>query len=183
MTFRRALGCVLAGFALTLVPTAALAGEGYEGGDEALVVGDTTPGVGEPFRVVVNTDTAEATLTVTSQDSSVPDSDIEIAGTQSMTKATTAGAAEFTVTLHAAGRYDLVATDANGDQVGSAVVVVGAAAGGDTGDDGDEGALGGLGDTGMGSGTTLMLGAGVLLLVGGGAVMLVSRRRGDGQAA
>jgi LPXTG-motif cell wall-anchored protein len=181
MTFRRVLGCALAALALTLVPTAAFAGDGYDGDDEALLVSDTNPGVGEPFTVVVNTDTDEATLTVTSQDSSVPDSDIEIAGTQSMTKATTGGAAEFTVTLHAAGRYDLVGTDANGDRVGSAVVVVGgASAGGD--DTGDDGALGGLGDTGADSGTLLLAGAGALLLAGGGAVMLVARRRGTSAA-
>ena len=127
MTVRRILGCAAAViFAIALSPSTALA---YEGDDSVLVVSDTNPAPGQPFNVQVDAgaDSDEATLTVTSQGSSVAadDDDIEIAGTQSLTKPTNAGVAQFTVTIHVAGRYNLVGFDAAGNRVGQSVVVVG----------------------------------------------------------
>ena len=125
MTVRRILGCAAAViFAIALSPSTALA---YEGDDSVLVVSDTNPAPGQPFNVQVDAgaDSDEATLTVTSQGSSVAadDDDIEIAGTQSLTKPTNAGVAQFTVTIHVEGRYNLVGFDAAGNRVGQSVVV------------------------------------------------------------
>jgi LPXTG-motif cell wall-anchored protein len=181
---------------VTLTPTAAFAGEGYPNGPvpEDVVVSETTPEEGEPVEVIVaaGEESPEATLTVTSDPASIPDSAIQIAGTQSSTKATTAGAATFNVTLFEEGRYALTGYDANGEVVGETMLVVGDAApgggaggtGGDTdagagagSDDSDAfGSTGGLGDTGTAAGTALIGGAGVVLLLGGGA-LLYSRRR------
>ena len=196
MTVRRILGCAAAViFAIALSPSAAVA---YEGDDNVLVVSDTNPAPGQPFDVQVDAgaDSEEATLTVTSQGSSVAadDDDIEIAGTQSLTKPTNAGVAQFTVTIHVAGRYNLVGFDAAGNRVGQSVVVVGDGATG-SGGGGDEGAGsaaagssagsssgGGLPLTGVDGSTALIGGAG-LLLVAGGAVALVAARRRSSQAA
>ena len=169
MTVRRILGCAAAViFAIALSPSSALA---YEGDDSVLVVSDTNPAPGQPFNVQVDAgaDSDEATLTVTSQGSSVAadDDDIEIAGTQSLTKPTNAGVARFTVTIHVAGRYNLVGFDAAGNRVGQSVVVVG---------DGAAGSGGGLPLTGVDGSTALIGGAG-LLLVAGGVALVASRRR------
>ena len=194
MTVRRILGCAAAViFAIALSPSSALA---YEGDDSVLVVSDTNPAPGQPFNVQVDAgaDSDEATLTVTSQGSSVAadDNDIEIAGTQSLTKPTNAGVAQFTVTIHVAGRYNLVGFDAAGNRVGQSVVVVGDGATGSGG--GDEGAGsgaagasagsssgGGLPLTGVDGSTALIGGAGLLLVAGG--VALVASRRRSSQAA
>lgn len=188
MHFRRILGAFVASAALTFAPaTAAVA---YEDVDEGLVVSDTNPEPGEPFEVVVEAgvESPEATLAVTSEDPSVGDDTIEIAGSQSMTKETAAGAATFTVTLHVEGTYSLVGTDASGEVVGEATVVVGdGTAGDEDGGDTDE-AEGGasptsptgglLPDTGADTTTTLLAVGGGLLLLGGAVVLLLARRRG-----
>ena len=194
MTVRRILGCAAAViFAIALSPSTALA---YEGDDSVLVVSDTNPAPGQPFNVQVDAgaDSDEATLTVTSQGSSVAadDDDIEIAGTQSLTKPTNAGVAQFTVTIHVEGRYNLVGFDAAGNRVGQSVVVVGDGATGSGG--GDEGSGsgaagssagsssgGGLPLTGVDGSTALIVGAGLLLVAGG--VALVASRRRSSQAA
>ena len=194
MTVRRILGCAAAViFAIALSPSAAVA---YEGDDNVLVVSDTNPAPGQPFNVQVDAgaDSDEATLTVTSQGSSVAadDDDIEIAGAQSLTKPTNAGVAQFTVTIHVEGRYNLVGFDAAGNRVGQSVVVVGDGATGSGG--GDEGAGSGAAGASAGSstggglpltgvdGSTAIIGGAGLLLVAGGVALVASRRRGS-QAA
>ena len=194
MTVRRILGCAAAViFAIALSPSTALA---YEGDDSVLVVSDTNPAPGQPFNVQVDAgaDSDEATLTVTSQGSSVAadDDDIEIAGTQSLTKPTNAGVARFTVTIHVEGRYNLVGFDAAGNRVGQSVVVVGDGAtgsggGGEGAGSGAAGASagsstgGGLPLTGVDGNTAIIGGAGLLLVAGG--VALVATRRRSSQAA
>lgn len=195
MTVLRLLGSLLVAAALVLMPTTAVAGE-YPGPGEEMVVTETNPEPGEPFETVVSAgaDSEEATLTVTSDDAD--DTDIDIAGTQSQTVATTPGGiARFTVTLHAEGVYTLISYDENMNVIERSQVVVGdgapagdgggaddgaedgAGAGGTGSAGGDSGAGIGLGDTGAGSSSLLLGGAGVLLLVGGGAALLHSRRR------
>lgn len=184
MRYRRTIGSLLAASALVLAPAAAHA---YEDDDDVMLVGDANPAVGQSFPVRVNAGPGsnEATLTVTSTSEGIGNDDIEIAGTQSMTKATdAAGVARFSVTLYAEGRYSMVGYDQAGNVVGRSLVVIGDGALGD-GEGGDD-SVGGLGEstnglslplTGMDGTTALLGGAGVLLLAGGGAVMLVSRRR------
>jgi LPXTG-motif cell wall-anchored protein len=184
MTFGRILGSVVAAAALTVAPAGAVFG--YGGAAEFVAVSETNPEPGESFEVAVDAgpDSPEATLTITSSDPSVPDDAIEIAGTQSMTKATTAGIAEFTVTLYAEDAYTLVGTDASGNVVGRSTVVVGDGEPGEAGG-GDEAAGGGGGTntgailpaTGADTTTTLVaLGGGVLVL-GGVTALVLSRRR------
>jgi LPXTG-motif cell wall-anchored protein len=189
MTFGRILGSVFAAAALTVAPAGAALG--YGGADEEVVVTDTNPAPGESFEVVVDAgaDSPEATLTITSSDPSVPDSVIEIAGTQSMTKATTpAGTATFTVTLYVEDTYTLVGTDADGNVVGESTVVVGDGEPGEPGGDGDGGeeAAGGGGGsnagailpaTGADTTTTLVGLGGGLLVLGGVVALMLSRRR------
>jgi LPXTG-motif cell wall-anchored protein len=190
---RRMIGAAVAATALVLVPTGSF---GYEGDAEVLVVTDGNPEPGEPFEVIVEAgpESDEATLTVTSQDPDVSDDAIDIAGTQSMTKATNAaGAATFTVTLYVEGRYVLQGFDEDGNLVGESMVVVGDgepgsedgnAEGGDA-EGGDEATGGGgtsagggvtLPDTGSSTGTMLLGGAGALLLAGGVALLYTRRR-------
>jgi LPXTG-motif cell wall-anchored protein len=184
---RRMIGAAVAATALVLVPTASF---GYEGDAEVLVVTDGNPESGEPFEVIVEAgpESDEATLTVTSEDPDVSDDAIDIAGTQSMTKATNAaGAATFTVTLYVEGRYVLQGFDEAGNLVGESMVVVGdGEPGSEDGDaqGGDEAAGGGgtsaggvaLPDTGSSTGTMLLGGAGALLLAGGAALLYTRRR-------
>ena len=190
MTFRGVLGTFAAATALALVPASAtFAYTGPE--DEEVIVTETNPEPGEPFTTIVEAgvESPEATLTVTSEEG-ISDDAIEIAGTQSMTKATAGGAAEFSVTLYAEGNYTLTGLDANGNVVGEAAVVVGdgvpgedgaedgdAEAGAGAGGDDSFGAAGGLGDTGADAGTAMLGGAGALLLVGGGALLFARRRK------
>lgn len=190
MLLGRTLGTVVATVALVLAPTAVFAGE-YGGEDEDMIVTNTNPEPGEPFEVIVDTGTGadndEATLTVTSQDPGVPDSAIEIAGSQSMTKATTAGRANFTVTLNVEDAYTLVGRDEFGNVVSRATVVVGdgARGSGDAGGSGEaaaggsagSAAGGGLGATGASVGTTALALGGSALVLAGGALLLVRRRR------
>jgi LPXTG-motif cell wall-anchored protein len=192
MMLRRMIGTVAAAAALALVPAGATFA--YEDDAETLVVTDGNPEPGEPFEVIVEAgpESDEATLTVTSEDPDVSDDAIEIAGTQSMTKATNAaGAATFTVTLYVEGRYVLQGFDEAGNLVGESMVVVGDGEPGSedgTADDGDEAAGGGgsgganagggitLPDTGASTGTMLLGGAGALLLAGGAALLYIRRR-------
>lgn len=196
MLLRRALGSLAVAAALVLIPTSAIAGE-YGGEDEDMVVTDTNPEEGEPFEVIVDTGTGadndQATLTVTSQDPGVSDDAIEIAGSQSMTKSTVAGRANFSVTLHVEDAYSLVGRDEFGNVVARATVVVGdgaRAGGGDgAGNGGDNAgggagnnagggiAGGGLGATGASVTTTALAVGGSAMVLAGGALLLVRRRR------
>lgn len=190
MLLGRTLGSVVATAALVLTPAGAFADE-YGGEDEDMIVTETNPEPGEPFEVVVDTGTGadndEATLTVSSQDPGVPDSAIEIAGSQSMTKATVAGRANFTVSLNVEDAYTLVGRDEFGNVVARATVVVGdgARAGGGAGGsaggaagDSAGGASGiGLGATGASVGTTALAIGGSALVLAGGGLLLVRRRR------
>lgn len=203
MNLGRAIGTALVAATLVLSPSAALA---YAGDDEDIVVTETNPDEGEPFQAVVDTGTGrdndQATLTVRSLNPRVPNGAIEIAGSQSMTKSTVAGKANFTVTLYEEARYQLVGRDEFGNVVGRAMVVVGdggrgTGGGGGNGNGGDNAgggagnnaggggladAVGGLGDTGAsGLTTALGLGGGALLLAGGG-VLLARRRRTESVA-
>lgn len=191
MTFRRVIGSVAAATVLALAPTAAFA---YDEPEEGFVqVSDTNPAPGEPVEVLVEAgvDASEATLEVVSEQDSIGDGAIEIAGAQSMTKAAVAGGATtFTVTLHEEGTYTATGTNDAGEVVGQATLVVGDgvpgddAGAGDTDDDaaaaaGDDSAAGGsgLGATGAGAGTAILGGAGALLLVAGGALLFARRRK------
>ena len=202
MTFLRLCGSLLLAAGLMFTPATAFAEDYPENTADAMVVTDTNPEPGETFTVILEAgpESTEATLTVTSDDAS--DSDIAIAGTQSMTKPTNAaGIAEFSVTLYAEGVYTLIGYDDSGDVISRAQVVVGDGEPGEdganrpgTGADsdgsagagsdgsagagsGDSGAGIGLGDTGAASDSVLLAGGGVLLLAGGAAALLYSRRR------
>jgi LPXTG-motif cell wall-anchored protein len=185
MTLGRILGSAAASAALVLLAPAGVA-SAYTGPDEFVAVSETNPEPGEPFEVIVDAgaESPEATLTITSSDPSVPDDAIEIAGTQSMTKATTAGIAEFTVTLYAEDAYTLVGTDASGNVVGRSTVVVGDGEPGEPGG-GDEAAGGGGGTntgailpaTGADTTTTLLAVGGGVLVLGGVTALVLSRRR------
>lgn len=192
MTFRRVIGSVAAAAMLALAPTAAFAYEEPE--EEFVQVTETNPEPGEPVQVIVEAgvDSSEATLEVVSQQDGIPDSAIEIAGSQSMTKAAApGGATAFTVTLHVEGTYALTGYNDAGEVVGQATLVVGDGEPGDDGagdgtDDGDDAAAGdddaaaggfGLGDTGAGAGTALIGGAGALLVLAGGALLFARRRK------
>lgn len=187
MHITRMIGSLALTSALVLSPSAVFAG-GYAGDDEDMVVTDTNPEPGEPFRVVLDAGTGadndEVTLTVNSQDPGVSDDEIDIAGSQSMTKATVAGKASFSVTLHVEDAYSLVGRDEFGNVIARMAVVVGdgTRAGGGQGDGaagGSSGGLsaGGLGATGASAATTALgLGGGALVLAGG-ALLLTRRRR------
>lgn len=172
MNFRRILSACAASAVLALAPLSGAVA--YQGADETVATTETNPDAGEPFNVEVDAgaDSPEATLTVSSDDPAVGDDDIEIAGSQSMTKATTDGVAQFDVTLYVEGTYALVGTDASGQVVGESTVVVGdGAAAGDT-------AAGVLPDTGSDATTMVLAAGGGLLLLGGAVALLLSRRRG-----
>lgn len=183
MTLLRFGASLLMAAALILVPSAAFA-DRYPPNPTGLIISDTNPEPGQPFEVIVDTrrQSDTATLTITSDDAD--NSDIEIAGTQSMTKGTNAeGVATFTVTLWAEGVYTAIGEGENG-VVGRGQIVVGdgvpggnGAARSGTTEGSDSGAGFGLGDTGAGSSSALLAGGGVLLLAGGGAALLYSRRR------
>jgi LPXTG-motif cell wall-anchored protein len=178
MSFVRVLGALLVAVVAVLVPSSAHA---YPPAPEAITIAVTNPAPGEPFQIFV--DSAEGptvTVTITSQTPGIPDNDIEIAGSQSMTKETTGDDVSFTATLYAEGRYDVVATDAEGDRVGETIVVVGDGVPGETGDDVTEAGVG-LPDTGSDVTTLVAAGAGALLLLAGVAALVVTRRR-DPQA-
>lgn len=173
MHLLRLLGSLMVALTLLSLPATAHA---YGGNDtDALVITDSNPEPGEPFTVIVDggPETTEVTLTVASEDPSVPDSAIEIAGSQSLTKAANgAGVAEFTVTLFEEGTYTLTAVDQNGELIGQGTVVVGDGEAAD-----GEGDAGGLPATGSDSGLVALGAAGAVLTLGGAALLLARRRR------
>lgn len=174
---RKTLSGVAAAAALVLIPTAALA---YVGDDD-VTASTTTPGVGEAFEVYVDgdDDVTEITLTVESADASVPDSDIEIAGVAALTKAADAdGDATFYVTLYSEGAYTLVATDQDGETIGTLAVNVGETASPTPTTTATPSPTSSpLPDTGASGATPLALAASVVLIAGGGALAFARRRQ------
>lgn len=166
--FRRTLASGAAAAALILVPTAAFA---YEAPGYDIQVEDASPAPGEGFQVSIDGATVgeDYTLTITSNPESIPDEDIEIAGTVSDTRTATSPVVTWTVTLESAGTYALAVTNEAGQLVADSTVVV-TAAGEDDVTGGD-----GLAVTGF-DGVQLAIGAGVLLVLGA-AALVVSRRR------
>jgi LPXTG-motif cell wall-anchored protein len=105
----------------------------------------------------------------------VPDSAIEIAGTQSLTKATDAnGTAVFTVTLWEAATYELVATDADGTVLSvQTITAVEEGAAGDAAAD----AAGPATLPQTGSDATVYVAGAALLVAGGAAAAVYANRR------
>ncbi len=172
MNLRRITSVVLVGGFLAAAPAVAVA---YEADEYDVATSDTTPEVGEPFTVTVEGPDGNPEITLTISSPTVPDSAIEIAGEQSLTKATTDGVATFTVTLEEEATYTLVATDADGTVLSTQTITAvedAAAAPGDPGADGG----GMLPQTGSDAMAYI---AGAVLLVAGGAAAVVytSRRR------
>lgn len=176
MNLRRITSAVLLGGFLAAAPIVAV---GYEADEYDVATSETTPEEGEPFTVTVEGPVGNPEITLTISSPAVPDSAIEIAGEQSLTKATVDGVATFTVTLNEEATYTLVATDADGtvlstqtitvvDDAAAAPVDPGAAASGDGGSV--------LPQTGSDAMAYI---AGAVLLVAGGvaAVVYTNRRR------
>lgn len=163
----RALGVAAGAAALALVPTSALAYN--EVGD---VPGSVAQGV--PFDITLDGPNENAYFGLSIAAANVPDSAIEIAGSQYLEKPTANGTATFTVTLNEPATYTVVGTAANGEVVLEETVTAGTAAAGGGSTGGDSGAS--LPDTGSSS-TPLMIGAAGLLAVGAGAMTFARRRQ------
>ncbi|WP_341359214.1 LPXTG cell wall anchor domain-containing protein [Georgenia sp. M64] len=169
--YRRALSTTAATAAILLAPTAAMA---YTGDDyDADVPGSVAQGV--PFDVTLEGPNENALFGLTIASANVPDSAIEIAGSQSLEKATVNGVSVFEVTLREEAVYELTGVNAAGDVVLESEVVVG-----DPTDDdatpGDEPAVGGtLPDTGSSS-TPLVIGSAILLAAGAGVLAFARRQ-------
>nr|KEP23820.1 hypothetical protein DA06_04300 [Georgenia sp. SUBG003] len=184
------LSTAAAAAALVLAPTAALA---YPGGPEDddydVVVGPpASVAQGVPFDITLEGPNENALFGLRIASANVPNSAIEIAGEQYLEKSTTAGAATFAVTLNEDAVYEVTGTNAAGDVVLEADVVVGegdpAPAPTDDptdgtvpgGDDGDAAADGQLPDTGSSS-TPLVIGAAALLAAGAGVLVFARRQQ------
>jgi len=178
---RRVLSTAAAAAALVLAPTAAMA---YVGDDYDASIEDTTVAPGEPFDVTLEGPVENPSFSLTVASDAVADSDIEIAGSQTATKATVDGDATFAVTLHEEAVYTVTGVNAAGDVVLEAEVVVGDgvagdddAAAGDDDADGDDNAAGvTLPDTGSSS-TPLVIGAAALLAAGAGVLVFARRQQ------
>jgi LPXTG-motif cell wall-anchored protein len=169
---RRALSITAASAAIVLAPTAALAynDDPYE----ADVPGSVAQGV--PFDVTLEGPNENALFGLTIASANVPDSAIEIAGSQTMQKPTVNGATTFSVTLHDEAVYTLTAVDANGVVVEESTITIGETASDGGGASDDDNAGGGtLPDTGASS-TLLIVGSAALLAVGA-AVIAFARRQ------
>ncbi len=169
----RRLLSLAAAAALVLMPAAAA--QAYVAPGTDFEVSDSTPAAGESFQVVFEGATVgEAyTLTITSNPASIPSSDIQIAGTASLTKTATSDTVAFTVTLRSAGSFRLAVTDASGALVADSTVTVPAAAGAAAGSTGGSGALAVTGADPL----ALGLGAAGVIALGAGAVYVVRRRQ------
>lgn len=165
---RRALGVAAGAAALALVPTSALAYN--EVGD---VPGSVAQGV--PFNITLDGPNENAYFGLSIASANVPDSAIEIAGSQYLEKPTTNGTATFTVTLNEPATYTVVGTAANGEVVLEETVTAGTAAAAD-GSSSGSGSGASLPDTGSGS-TPLLIGAAGLLAAGAGAMTFARRRQ------
>lgn len=172
---RRALAGAFAAVLLVLAPSAAFA---YPDVDFDATPSTANPAPGEAFTVTVTAPTGtEVTLTVSAE--GVSDDAIQIAGTKSLTKTAVDNAAVFSVTLTEEATFAVVATDADGNILGSFNIPVGdggavAPDAGD-GDDAGDGAAGPtLPETGA-TATPLVIGGAVLLLVGAAALFFARR--------
>jgi LPXTG-motif cell wall-anchored protein len=173
MRIRIASAVIAAGIIVT-APTAAFA---YEADEYEVATGDTTPAVGEPFTVTVTGPDENPEITLTISSPTVPDGAIEIAGTQALTKATVDGTVTFTVTLHEAATYTLVATDADGTVLSTqTITAVEEGAAGGSGADAVGGGAAALPRTGSET-TAYVAGAGLLVAGGAGALVYANRRR------
>jgi LPXTG-motif cell wall-anchored protein len=171
MKLRIASAVVAAGIVVA-APTAAFA---YSADEYDVATSDTTPAVGEPFTVTVDGPEGNPEITLTISSPTVPDSAIEIAGTQSLTKATDAnGTAVFTVTLWEEATYELVATDADGTvlSVQTITAVEEGAAGGAAADAAGPATL-----PQTGSDATVYVAGAALLVAGGAAAAVYANRR------
>lgn len=171
---RRLLASFAAAAALVVMPVAvaqAYVAPGYD-----LEVSDSTPAPGQSFQALFEGATAgEAyTLTITSDPASIPNSDIEIAGTASLTRTATSDVVPYTVTLRSAGNYRLAVTDVSGALLADSTVVVAApSAPAPSG--------GGLAATGADP-LMLGLGAAAVIALGAGTVVVVRRRNASASA-
>lgn len=155
----------------------------YEAPGYDIEVEDSSPAIGEGFEISIDGATVgeDYTLTITSNPESIPNEDIQIAGTVSNTKTATSTVVSWIVTLRSAGSYALAVTDAEGRLVAdSSVIVTGADTDGDGVVDDDVTGGAGLPVTGF-DGAQLAIGAGALLALGAGA-LVVSRRRAAARA-
>lgn len=140
----------------------------YEAPGVSATVSVVSPGVGQTFVFVITANVANVTLTISSP--TVSASAITIAGTKSLTKATSDGSASFDVTLNAAGTYTLVATDpATGAVLATQAITVAGAGGGTAS------GSGALASTGSNE-APVIAGAAALVLLGSGGVVLTRRR-------
>lgn len=175
---RRAIAGLFAAALLVLAPSAAFAAPEYSDDDFDLAVSTTNPAPGETFTVSITAPSGvDVTLTVSSDD--VSDDAIQIAGTKSLTKTSVDGQAVFSVTLSEEGTFALVATDAEGNVLETATVVVGdPAAAPTTPAPGAGGGAAGptLPETGA-TATPLIIGGALLLLVGGAALFFARRAK------
>jgi len=177
---KRTLAVGVSLVALLALPAAAQA---YPAPPVTVAVSDPSPAVGDTVAVVSeNLDGAtSATLTVTSIPASIPDSAITIAGTASLTKPVTDGAASFSFSASQDGVYNAKVTTDNGIDVPLQIITVGDPQVGGTGSgSGSAGSgssasnNGGLANTGASVGGLAAL-AGGLLVVGAGGTYLVKR--------
>lgn len=186
---KRTLAVGVSLVALLALPAAAQA---YPAPPVAAAVDNPAPAVGEP--VTTSASGLElattATLTVTSAETDIPDSAIQIAGTASLTKDVPGSTVDFTVTHSVDGTYTHKITTDYGHDIPAQVVVVGTPALGGTGSGGGSGSgsgagagsgsgasasnNGGLANTGASVGGLAAL-AGGLLVVGAGGTYLVKR--------
>lgn len=151
--------------AALLVPSAAIS-QAYGPPSSDMEISDPTPLAGEPFVVEIEGPAgSEATLQIVSQDPTVPDSAIAIAGVKALTKVIpSSGAAAFTVTLAEPGTYTLTAlVDGVVTEV-QTVRVLAVGVGGEV-----------LSDTGF-SALPLVASAAGLVLVGGAGLVIAKRR-------
>lgn len=170
MNIRRSAAAAVTAAAICLLPATAAFGYGSDAYPTGVAVSDTRPAIGEEVTVGIQGGPANTLvmLTLTSEPASHPDSVIAIAGTRSHTRTTDAtGAASWTVTLSAAGTYQLSVTDTvSGAVLGTDTLVVTDVAAADTA---------GLAITGSAALPAAGVAAG-LVLAGAGTVLVVRRR-------
>ncbi|MFF2451833.1 hypothetical protein [Isoptericola sp. NPDC058082] len=187
---RRLVSLAGAMIAMTAVPATAATADTdftYSPDEYSLTLSVTTATVGVPFTITVSGPVGNSSFTV--EIPGIDDGAIEVAGAQ--TASTTDGTATFAATLPQAGTYTVTATDAEGQDAGTASVTA-VAAGDDGGDEGD-GVAGVVddGDSTSGAGLLPVTGAGGApyllaagaLLVLGIAALVVARVRGRSHRA
>lgn len=139
-------------------------------------VTDATPAVGQSVTVTITNAAPGEAVTLTVSVPGIPDSAIQIAGTQSLTKNADAnGVATFTVTISAAGTATITAVGAQSGDLGTTSVTVATGAGsGPVAEGAAPGST--LPQTGANAAGLGIL-AGGLLVAGAGSVVLVRRSK------